>query len=93
MARTALRVGSVHTSRTGRLLRVAFLPRSPRGKGARHAYRQLQLRADFQPPGGCVLAEEEVDKKLWLYAIHMGKDRSEVVNNLLRPIIGFHGPL
>src|SRR3954463_6738135 len=31
--------------------------------------------------------EEEVDKKLWLYAIHMGKDRSEVVNDLLRPIV------
>jgi hypothetical protein len=31
--------------------------------------------------------EEEVDKKLWLYAIHMGKDRSEVVNDLLRPLV------
>ena len=31
--------------------------------------------------------EEELDKKLWLYAIHMGKDRSEVVNDLLRPIV------
>jgi hypothetical protein len=31
--------------------------------------------------------EEDVDKKLWLYAIHMGKDRSEVVNDLLRPIV------
>lgn len=31
--------------------------------------------------------EEEVDKKLWLYAIHMGKDRSEVVNDLLRPVV------
>ncbi len=31
--------------------------------------------------------EEELDKKLWLYAIHMGKDRSDVVNDLLRPIV------
>jgi hypothetical protein len=31
--------------------------------------------------------EEELDKKLWLYAIHIGKDRSEVVNDLLRPIV------
>jgi hypothetical protein len=31
--------------------------------------------------------EEEVDKKLWLYAIHIGKDRSEVVNDLLRPVV------
>jgi len=31
--------------------------------------------------------EEEVDKKLWLYAIHVGKDRSEVVNDLLKPLV------
>lgn len=31
--------------------------------------------------------EEDVDKKLWLYAIHIGKDRSEVVNDLLRPLV------
>jgi hypothetical protein len=31
--------------------------------------------------------EEELDKKLWLYAIHLGKDRSEVVNDLLRPLV------
>ena len=31
--------------------------------------------------------EEELDKKLWLYAIHIGKDRSEVVNDLLRPLV------
>jgi len=31
--------------------------------------------------------DEEVDKKLWLYAIHVGKDRSEVVNDLLRPLV------
>ena len=31
--------------------------------------------------------EEDLDKKLWLYAIHLGKDRSEVVNDLFRPIV------
>ncbi len=31
--------------------------------------------------------EEDLDKKLWLYAIHMGKDRSDVVNDLLRPVV------
>jgi hypothetical protein len=32
--------------------------------------------------------EEELDRKLWLYAIHVGKDRSDVVNDLLRPLVG-----
>ncbi len=31
--------------------------------------------------------EEELDKKLWLYAIHIGKDRSDVINDLLRPLV------
>jgi hypothetical protein len=31
--------------------------------------------------------EEDLDKKLWLYAIHLGKDRSEVINDVLRPIV------
>jgi hypothetical protein len=31
--------------------------------------------------------EEDLDKKLWLYAIHVGKDRSEVINDLLRPLV------
>ena len=31
--------------------------------------------------------EEDLDKKLWLYAIHIGKDRSDVVNDLLRPVV------
>lgn len=31
--------------------------------------------------------EEDLDRKLWLYAIHMGKDRSEIVNDLLRPVV------
>jgi hypothetical protein len=32
--------------------------------------------------------EEDLDRKLWLYAIHVGKDRSDVVNDLLRPLVG-----
>lgn len=31
--------------------------------------------------------EEDLDRKLWLYAIHVGKDRSDVVNDLLRPVV------
>ena len=31
--------------------------------------------------------EVDLDKKLWLYAIHVGKDRSEVINDLLRPLV------
>jgi hypothetical protein len=31
--------------------------------------------------------EEELDKKLRLYAIHVGKDRSGVINDLLRPLV------
>jgi hypothetical protein len=31
--------------------------------------------------------EEDLDRKLRLYAIHLGKDRSEVVNDLLRPVV------
>jgi hypothetical protein len=31
--------------------------------------------------------EEDLDRKLWLYAIHIGKDRSDVVNDLLRPVV------
>src|SRR3954452_21228133 len=31
--------------------------------------------------------EEDLDKKLWLYAIHLDKDRSEVINDLLRSIV------
>lgn len=50
--------------------------RSPRGKAAKP--RRVQRMFAI---------EEELDKKLWLYAIHVGKDRSEVVNDLLRPLV------
>ncbi|WP_169980997.1 hypothetical protein [Tautonia rosea] len=49
-----------------------------RGRGAAKLRRVQRMFA----------IEEELDKKLWLYAIHVGKDRSEVVNDLLRPLVG-----
>mgnify|MGYP005848762509 CR=1 FL=1 len=49
-----------------------------RGRGAAKIRRVQRMFA----------IEEELDKKLWLYAIHVGKDRSEVVNDLLRPLVG-----
>jgi hypothetical protein len=51
-------------------------PRASRGKPAKS--RRVQRMFAI---------EEDVDKKLWLYAIHVGKDRSEVVNDLLRPLV------
>ncbi len=50
--------------------------RAPRGKPAKPKRVQRMFAI-----------EEELDKKLWLYAIHVGKDRSEVVNDLLRPLV------
>lgn len=60
----------------GRAAGVAPRARTGRGKPAkpRRVQRMFAL-------------EEDLDKKLWLYAIHVGKDRSEVVNDLLRPIV------
>lgn len=51
--------------------------RRTRGKPAPKARRVQRMFA----------IEEDVDKKLWLYAIHVGKDRSEVVNDVLRPLV------
>lgn len=50
--------------------------RSPRAKAAKPKRVQRMFAL-----------EEELDKKLWLYAIHVGKDRSEVINDLLRPVV------
>lgn len=50
--------------------------RAPRGK----AVKPRRVQRMFA-------IEEELDKKLWLFAIHMGKDRSEVINDLLRPVV------
>lgn len=51
--------------------------RASRGRGGAKPRRVQRMFA----------IEEELDKKLWLYAIHVGKDRSEVVNDLLRPLV------
>ena len=50
---------------------------STRGKAAAKSRRVQRMFA----------IEEDLDRKLWLYAIHLGKDRSEVVNELLRPVV------
>jgi hypothetical protein len=51
--------------------------RSPRVKPAAKPKRVQRMFA----------IEEDLDRKLWLYAIHLGKDRSDVVNDLLRPVV------
>ena len=50
--------------------------RAPRGK----AVKPRRVQRMFA-------IEEDLDRKLWLYAIHLGKDRSDVVNDLLRPVV------
>ena len=60
-----------------------FSPRAaaPRGRAPRpKAAKPRRVQRMFA-------LEEDLDKKLWLYAIHVGKDRSEVVNDLLRPLV------
>jgi len=32
--------------------------------------------------------DEDLDRKLWLYAVYVDKDRSEVINDILRPVVG-----
>ena len=55
--------------------------RAPRGRAARgKPAKPRRVQRMFA-------LEEDLDKKLWLYAIHVGKDRSEVVNDLLRPLV------
>jgi hypothetical protein len=66
----------IETENAGRSSAPSARSRTPRSKPAKP--RRVQRMFAI---------EEEVDKKLWLYAIHMGKDRSEVVNDLLRPIV------
>lgn len=51
-----------------------------RGRGRARPARARRVQRMFA-------IEEDLDKKLWLYAIHVGKDRSEVVNDLLRPLV------
>jgi hypothetical protein len=62
----------------------------PAGRASSATSRTRATRAKTSKPKRVqrmFAIEEDVDKKLWLYAIHMGKDRSEVVNDLLRPIV------
>jgi hypothetical protein len=62
----------------------------PSGRAQASSTRTRSTRAKASKPKRVqrmFAIEEDVDKKLWLYAIHMGKDRSEVVNDLLRPIV------
>jgi hypothetical protein len=56
-------------------------PRDGRGRpGRARAAKPRRVQRMFA-------LEEDLDKKLWLYAIHVGKDRSDVVNDLLRPVV------
>ncbi len=59
----------------------AATARDGRGRGARaRTAKPRRVQRMFA-------LEEDLDKKLWLYAIHVGKDRSDVVNDLLRPVV------
>jgi hypothetical protein len=61
------------------IIRVAAPTRTRTGR-AKPAAKPRRVQRMFA-------VEEDLDKKLWLYAIHVGKDRSEVVNDLLRPLV------
>ena len=67
-----------------------FSPRAaaPRGRAPRpKATKPRRVQRMFA-------LEEDLDKKLWLYAIHVGSAiRFEVVNDLLRPLVCLDGPL
>jgi hypothetical protein len=63
---------------------------APRVVAANSAARTRAARAKPAKPKRVqrmFALEEDLDKKLWLYAIHVGKDRSEVINDLLRPLV------
>ena len=63
-----------------RALPVATTSPNPRPKPRARTAKPRRVQRMFA-------IEEELDKKLWLYAIHIGKDRSDVVNDLLRPVV------
>ena len=60
---------------------------SPRGVATAKGRAPARKPAKSRRVQRMFAIEEDVDKKLWLYAIHVGKDRSEVVNDLLRPLV------
>jgi len=62
----------------------------PNGRSSSSSSRSRSTRSKAAKPKRVqrmFAIEEDVDKKLWLYAIHVGKDRSEIVNDLLRPLV------
>jgi len=59
----------------------------PRSLGPSRARASRAKSAKPQRVQRMFALEVDLDKKLWLYAIHVGKDRSEVVNDLLRPLV------
>lgn len=63
--------------------RLAATPNSRDGRGRAGRVRSSKPRRVQR----MFALEEDLDKKLWLYAIHVGKDRSDVVNDLLRPVV------
>jgi hypothetical protein len=67
--------------------RVAAVPGSGRSRSSSASSSPRVKPAKPRRVQRMFAIEEELDKKLWLYAIHVGKDRSEVVNDLLRPIV------
>lgn len=63
-----------------------FVPQPPSAP-SRNRVARIKAPAKPRRVQRMFAIEEELDKKLWLYAIHVGKDRSEVVNDLLRPLV------
>lgn len=63
--------------------RLAAAPAARDGRGRAGRARSVKPRRVQR----MFALEEDLDKKLWLYAIHVGKDRSDVVNDLLRPVV------
>ena len=63
--------------------RLAATPAARDGRGRAGRVRSVKPRRVQR----MFALEEDLDKKLWLYAIHVGKDRSDVVNDLLRPVV------
>lgn len=62
-------------------------PATASGSTGRNSRQRAKAPAKARRVQRMFAIEEELDKKLWLYAIHLGKDRSEVINDLLRPVV------
>ena len=85
------RIGTVSTSPPGELSdsNLPELESTARGSASGSARTRATRVKQTKPRRvqRMFAIEEDLDKKLWLYAIHLGKDRSEVINDLLRPIV------